>query len=245
MSETARSTTPAQEDEHRATATEAEEAEPLPLDGTILARGDHLLEVELARPAQPEVFVRALRRMGFVEVIVDQSSTVKALPDPAEASSERAVAVWERWREWGSPTAAVSLEDGPLRFRFVGRLDTPIRLVDTPFVRWIYAHASGIDLMADPSREPFEPAALERGGVYETRFLAWMRTQPTRRAICESLGIMGFQPLKITSLRRNIKLPGLPGTNIVLWYGVARWERPDSYVSAEDPFFFETIRRIG
>lgn len=244
-------------------ARSTEEPEPLPeisLHGSVLAAtnlsadpaaGDHLLEVELTRAAAPDVFVRALKTMGFEEVLVDQS-TLKSTSAPAstgEAQTDPHVeAMWQRWREWGSPFAANAPEDGPLRFRFVGRLAYPIRILDTPFVRWIYAQQSTMDLLSDPSNDPFEPVVLETGRTYEIRFLARTRVQPTRANICEALAGMGgggFRPLKITSLRRNIRLPGLPGTNFVLWYGVAIWEGPLSRVSSEDPFFFEKVRQIG
>lgn len=224
------------------------DAPPIVLHDTVLMPGDHLLEVELDRSATPEVFIDALRRMGFSDVVVDQSIAVRSADEPVEANADPHVErLWQRWREWGSPLAVPPNTAPAVRFRFAGRLAIPIRLLDTPWVRWIYAQTSTLDLFAPVSLGPFPDATLKRGHIYEVRFHARMRAFPTRRAICNSLASMGgggFRPLKIIALQRNIRLPGLSGTKITLWYTMARWEGPLSTISSEEPFFFEVVKPV-
>lgn len=159
--------------------------------------------------------------------------------------------LWQRWKEWGSPFAGEpsvrtsGVEDDAVRFRFVGHLDAPLRLTNQPgLTRWLYVQPINVEPF-DMLRLQLVPYPLEHGKTYEMKFLSRMRSQPTRRAVCEGLMAMGFRPLKLAALKKNMRMPGRSGASVTLWYGVGRWEKPDSVVVADDPFYFEDLKELA
>jgi hypothetical protein len=194
----------------------------------ILFSGIHLLEIEFARPVSEDVVKHALSSMGFNDIILDQSLPTDTI-------------------QWGKPNEElVKFRDNPIWHRFIGKLNHPINILNTDLVRWIYQHQIHADFNPfEEKDDKFFPFNLETGKVYDLQFLARMRAQPTRNAICETLALMGFKPIKIIALKRNMRIPGRPNTSITRWYGIAEWSGPDSYISSEDPLYFENVRKVS
>lgn len=166
--------------------------------------------------------------------------------------------LWSKWRDWGSPFAtgpmstspastsgvgaAPAPEDDPLRFRFLARLDRPIMLDDRPGMRWIFVKALSFPFLSDLVFRS-QPHPLRQGGLYELRFLSRAKSNPTRKSVQQGLLNMGFQPVKLCAIKRNMKLPNRP-TSLTLWYGMAVWRHADSVIIHDDPFFFETVKEM-
>ena len=160
------------------------------------------------------------------------------------------VDLWRRWREWGSPFV-----DGPgqvriagdsdpgLRVRFVARLVRPISLNDAPGMRWLFVKRLAFSAFSELSYRLI-PHPLTEGRTYEFRFLSRAKSTPTREAVKEALGEMGFLPMKLVALKRNMRLPGRPGASLTLWYGIGQWNRADSVIIADDPFAFENVAEV-
>lgn len=180
----------------------------------------------------------------------DAASTAPADDTPSAMPS--IAELWQRWKEWGSPlatgpgqvsTGGVEGEEA-VRYRFVGQLTAPLRLQNqSGLSRWLYVHRLTIDPF-DALKLQLVPYPLMQGSTYELKFFSRLRSQPTKRAVCEGLAAMGFQPLKLAALRRNMRMPGRQGASVTLWCGIGKWTGPDSLVVADDPFFFETIQEI-
>lgn len=159
--------------------------------------------------------------------------------------------LWKKWKEWGSPFAsgpptATSTsgihDDDPLRFRVLARLDRPIALDDRPGMRWLFVKALSFPFLSDLTYQS-NPHTLHQGALYELRFLSRAKSNPTRDSVKQSLVEMGFRPVKLLAFKRNMKLPRRPAS-LTLWYGMAIWDRADSVIVNDDPFFFETVKEI-
>lgn len=160
--------------------------------------------------------------------------------------------LWTRWKEWGSPFAtgpqvsgmsvAGETDDDPLRFRVLARLDVAISLDDAPGMRWIYVKKLALSFLSDLVFQA-NPHQLRQGSLYELRFLSRAKSNPTRESVKESLLEMGFQPIKLSAIKRNMNMPRR-GASLTLWYGMAVWNRADSVIISDDPFFFETAKEI-
>lgn len=158
--------------------------------------------------------------------------------------------LWKKWKEWGSPFASGPMvstsgegdDDDPLRFRILARLDRPIALDDRPGMRWLFVKALSFPFLSDLSYQS-NPHTLRQGSLYELRFLSRAKSNPNRDSVKQSLTDMGFRPIKLLSFKRNMKLPRR-GASLTLWYGMAVWDRADSVIVHDDPFFFETVKEI-
>ncbi len=93
----------------------------------------------------------------------------------------------------------------------------------------------------DDIRIHVEPHRLEPGRFYEFRFLSRDKSAPTRQDVRRRLGEMGFAPMKLSLLKRHIRLPNRP-SSLSMWYGMGQWVRPSTLVTVEDPFFFEQVQ---
>ncbi len=127
--------------------------------------------------------------------------------------------------------------------RLVGHLPRPIRLIDLASFRWDKILTLGdLDVTADLSYKmrPFELAE----GRYALRFIAHMKTHPARDAIVAALGEMRFSVDGLTALKRDMRIPGRPGTSATLWCASARYQGPESHVTVDDPFCFEDVVRV-
>lgn len=207
------------------------------LSGSVLTPGTYLVELEFARPVAEPALLQALERMTFQDVILDESSrAIRTIED---------VKTLEATQNWGLENY-MSVFPKPTRYRFVAKITTPIQIRDTPLVRWIYLHMSPLDLHSEPAdRIPIAPFRLEEGKTYAMRFLSRMKAQKTRSAVCELLACMGFAPLKITGLRRNMRVPGRPNISMTRWYGLGQWKKVLACVTEEDPFIFEDVVEVN
>ena len=176
-------------------------------------------------------------------------------PSPTEpaAVAKKLLDLWSKWKEWGSPFAtgpmtntsgvgATATDDDPLRFRVLARLDRPIALDDRPGMRWLFVKALSVPFLSDLVFQS-NPHPLRQGGLYELRFLSRAKSNPTRESVKQGLVDMGFQPVKLSAIKRNMKLPNRPAS-LTLWYGMAVWRHADSVIINDDPFFFETVKEM-
>ncbi len=124
----------------------------------------------------------------------------------------------------------------------LAKLDRPIALDDRPGMRWLFVKALAIPFLSDLVFQG-HPHTLRHGSLYELRFLSRSKSNPTRDSIKQSLVEMGFQPVKLSAIKRNMKLPNRPAS-LTLWYGMAVWKHADSVIITDDPFFFETVKEI-
>lgn len=190
-----------------------EEEDLTPEEGDVLQAGDHLIELEIERACPREVLADGLRRMGFSEVLLDQSA-----PSVPSAPSR------SRVREQ----------------RFVGRLARSISVHQLAEARWTYARRLRTDILSELKLK-FTDHPLSSGKIYEARFLSRMRSQPTRPMVEIDLHEMGWDVLKLSALRRDMRIPGRASASVTLWFAVLRWVGADSYVSEDDPFYFEDV----
>lgn len=216
----------------------------------ILWPGAHLIELEFQRPVADDVLTRVLQAplptgLGFTSVVFDQSLKIES---SKQENPEHLVDSRRRWSEWGSGLVEQPpLREDPIRYRFVGFLSQAIRTQDTSSVRWMYARPLSIQKTKPPSEWDEDlalevrPFPLETGRTYDLLFLARMRAQPTRSSVCDGLAMMGFSPIKISALKRSMRMKGRPGAGMTLWVAVGRWEGPASYINDEDPFYFEDV----
>lgn len=166
---------------------------------------------------------------------------------PVVASQARIKELWQRWVEWGSPFATgprTSGEREPLiRVRFFATLVQPITLQNRPGMTWLLAHRMRSNPLADLKLQG-RPWELHEGKTYEFRFLAREKSAPTRDAVRAGLVAMGFAPMKLLAIKKNMRLPGRAGATLTLWCGVGQWAKTASVVTRDDPFFFEDIREV-
>jgi len=190
-----------------------------------------------------------------------QPGTPPAIPVPGETDAIKAARLrnlWRRWTEWGSPFAVspggpadqdtlskvqIAGEEPVARFRILARLNRPLVLQDPPFATWLLARRLSIDPFADMH---FKVIAfpLGTGRTYESVLVARDKQTPHKEDVKRMLGAMGFQPMKIALVRRNVRAPGRPSTSLSVWFALARWLGPDSYSVAEDPFYFEQMQEV-
>lgn len=172
-----------------------------------------------------------------------------ASPSEPVTVAQKLMDLWSRWKEWGSPFATGPMttvsgagDDDPLRFRVLARLDRPIALDDRPGMRWLFVKALSVPFLSDLVFKS-HPHPLHEGSLYEIRFLSRAKSNPTRESVKQALVEMGFQPVKLSAIKRNMKLPNRPAS-LTLWYGMAVWKHADSVIINDDPFFFETVKEI-
>ena len=159
---------------------------------------------------------------------------------------------WRRWVEWGSPFATAPAylvnvsgeeETAITRFRFVATLTrtfTPTNLTD---MSWVFIRRLTLDPFADLKFQ-LTPFRLERGGLYEFRFFSRIKSNPTKDSVKETLALMGFSPMKLNLLKKNMRIPRRGNVSVCMWLGIGRWNAPNSVVTTEDPFFFENVKAV-
>lgn len=181
----------------------------------LLEPGDYFCEVELARPVSETTFTSATDKMGFEEVLIGE---IRKNATPEDSTT----------------------------VTFIGRLGEHLGLIDTPNVRWNLAHRiqspwakSSFDSFANLSlKVGFQ--SLETHQLYEIRFVARMKSEPTLKEVDAELEKMGwYKGSKLCLLKKDTRLPGRPNAACAIWYGLARWRRNHSYITEQDPFYFE------
>jgi hypothetical protein len=226
---------------------------PEPMPGQD-AEGPSLAQTTAADPMK--VLVESLKALT-----PGQAPPSEPLPnETADIKNLRLQNLWRRWVEWGSPFAtapggsideaalaktriAGEDEEDPTRIRFIGRLQNRIRLVNPPGMWWVFVKPLDITF-DDGVRLNVEPHALEPGGFYEFRLLVRDKTAPNRAEVKARLGAMGFAPMKLHLLKRNIRLPNRP-SSLSMWYGMGQWLHPSTVVTVEDPFYFEQVKEVS
>jgi len=164
--------------------------------------------------------------------------------DEERERSERSERSERRLRTWeGLGLVRPFARQHPLRFRVLARLDRPIALNDSPHMRWLFVKALSSPLLSGDLAFQSNPHPLRQGSIYELRFLSRAKSNPSRESVKQTLTEMGFQPVKLLAIKRNMKLPRRPAS-LTLWYGMAVWNRADSVIVNDDPFFFETVKEI-
>jgi hypothetical protein len=131
---------------------------------------------------------------------------------------------------------------------FLGQLTRPIALRQTESVAWSFAHPiKGWDPYADVRRYTVRYFRLMTGVTYEIRFLVRTRPQQSSREKVEEYlrGMAGasggFVPMRLAALKKNMRMPGRSAADVTLWIGLALWTGPKSYITGEDPFYFEDV----
>lgn len=127
--------------------------------------------------------------------------------------------------------------------RFVGRLIRPVVVKQLPDATWTYARRLKTNVLGE-LRLKQSAQELVRGRVYEARFITRMRSQPTRAMVDSDLIEMGFHPLKLSALRRDMRIPSRPGASVTLWFAILVWEAADSCPTEDDPFYFEDLIEV-
>jgi hypothetical protein len=172
----------------------------------------------------------------------------------------RLMNLWRRWLEWGSPfatsphgmvderalanmTIAGSDEAEPTRLRFVGRVHRRLALSNPPGMWWVFVKKLALDYLSDVQLQA-KPFQLLPGRCYEFRVLARDKSAPHREDVKNLLASMGFAPMKLTLLRRFIRLPNRP-SSLSMWLGMGQWLHAPSVVTVEDPFYFEQVKEIA
>ena len=236
---------------------------PTPEPGTILHPGDHLVELEFWRPIraanadEAEAKLRScLTRMGFEKHTLDHSLRVTAKKRPSRAKAGAASppstpTPQADAHEWGDPERADSIDpNAPIRYRFIGRLASAIRTINTPAVRWIYtaqlperAHVFEDPVFGVRERKDHE---LIEGQLYCLYLIAWTMTHKERTDVSDELAKYGFAPQKILCVSDDNKyIPDKPGASNAYWVAIGRWTQGKSYTSPDDPFWFERVVPMG
>jgi hypothetical protein len=186
-----------------------------------------------------------------VEPLAGETPDVKAL---------RVANIWRRWKEWGSPFSAApggnldttaeskvrvsgESESEDVRVRFVASLAAVLRIQDTDVIEWTFVRRLTVNPFDDLNLQ-IRAFDLRPTRTYEFRLLARDRTTPQKEDVKTALQNMGFAPMKIALIKRNIRLPNRPGTDLSLWYGVGQWLKVTSAITSDDPLFFEEMKEV-
>lgn len=129
----------------------------------------------------------------------------------------------------------------PGRARFVGETERPIAFSDTPFLRWSrISRVLALDVFGELEYR-LKPIEVETGKLYELLFIARTKSHRTRDDVRKALEEMGFDTNVLSLLKKDMRVPGYPGASAGLWFGLATWRGPESYVNADDAFVFEAV----
>jgi hypothetical protein len=124
-------------------------------------------------------------------------------------------------------------------YRFAGKLERMINATDMPGGAWSYIYRLAFDPFKDMSYR-VHPWPLKRAQGYELRFLSRDKAFGTRESVIQGLSAMGFKVYKLFNLKEHIRLPGR-SASLTMWTGLVQWKKPNSIITHDDPFFFETV----
>lgn len=215
---------------------------PLALTQEFVCRaGDHLVEGQLLRPMTADAITQGLRAIGWDDICLDTS-----LKFYEDMCTEHLACRRDSAR--GAHCAKAAWKARPLTLRFVGRIAAGkrLRLRALPgFLEWSYARKMTLDAFAEDMRLTTYPFDLFRGQLSEVRFLARVKEERKIADVQAALEAMGFRVYKLSQIRRDMRLPGLPGADFALWIGLLRWEGCRAVICAVDPFIFEDLLPIA
>lgn len=142
----------------------------------------------------------------------------------------------------GAAVAAIALfageqEPNPYAFKLTARLARPIAARNLPGLWWKSIHRLAID-PTEAVVYTIVPFQLTSGVTYDLRFMSRDKSGTTRASVLALMKTMGFSPCDALLVRRNVRIPGRPGTTLSEWLGVATWTGPNSYTTIEDPLLF-------
>lgn len=130
----------------------------------------------------------------------------------------------------------------------VGRLTSPIELLSTEHIAWLFASRISFDPFSNMRAESScYPYSLHTNKTYELRFFARMRSlvdenpKPLHEKIKDKLRLMGFETNKLSVLKPDMRLADRPNASCVLCYAVAQWIKPAAVITDQDPLFFEDV----
>lgn len=199
----------------------AEDAELVP--------GDYLIEIDLALAIEIRKFFAGLASQGWSNIILNTDEEAITLESLEEEGT-------------GRPRAPVpKLKAGPARF--IGSLEASIAVQNTDRLRWITAHKIGFDPFSNLNLQ-LTLSPLLKHKTYEVRFLARMKSEPKREDVLLELSKMGWRVLKVSLLKKDMRIPGKPNAAVSSWYGLLYWEKASSIITDQEPFFFEELREV-
>jgi hypothetical protein len=213
-------------------------------------------------PAAPQEPTPPSVESTLASLIPGQPAPTEALPNETDHIRQlRIQNLWRRWLEWGSPFATTpgggvdeqaianvqisGEEDNTTRIRFLGHLSHRIQLLSPPGMWWTFVKKiEGIDYNNDQIQQGIIPErSLHPGSFYEFKVYVREKGAPNRTAVQNKLREMGFSPMKLALLKKNIRLPNKP-SSLAAWYGFGQWLYPHTLVTVIDPFFFEQVKEI-
>ena len=198
---------------------------PLVTHRTLLAPGSYLAEIQLARPCAPDLLNRALEQMGWCEIYPDLSVLKRPAPHVRLIGKTP------------PPPAAIQ------SLLFLGRVAKPFAIRNAERVTWSLTHRFKTwDPYEDVARYTVKYFRLLTGARYEIRFLS--RALPgksSRENVTDELRAMGWAPERLTSVKKNTRIPKRSAADMTLWLGIGRWVKAKSYTTGEEPFYFEDV----
>lgn len=187
---------------------------------TPVGPGIVLAEIALSVSVGKGALFAGLKAMGFTAVtvaFVKKGSEKKRAPtEPAEPA---------------------------MRVRFLGRLSRAILPTDTAVITWTTFEQASVDpfkKLVDMTDLPVMPFVLERGALYEFRFVARVKALPNAEAVADALDDMGFDVRELIHLTHEEDHVG----NLSVWFGRGVWDSPLSVVTPEDPGSFEQLVKV-
>jgi hypothetical protein len=180
------------------------------------------------------------------------SALARVSTDFAEVLAQPVSTRWQRWVEWGSPFATTPAhlssvsgteDDDVTRFRFVATLKTSLTPTNLADMSWVFIRYLGVNPFADLNFQ-LTPFPLRRGAFYEFRFFSRLKANPTKDSVKETMSQMGFDPLKLNLLKKNMRIPHRGRVSVNMWFGMGRWNGPNSVVTSEDPIFIEALKEV-
>lgn len=178
-----------------------------------------LAEIALSMTVGKGALFAGLKAMGFTAVTI---AFVKRASDKRKA-------------DVGVPA---------MRVRFLGRLSRAIVPTDTAAITWTAFEPVAVDpfkKLVDMSELPVMPFVLERGALYEFRFVARVKAHPSAEDVADALDDMGFDVRELIHLTQEEDKIG----NLSVWFGRGVWDSPLSVVTPEDPGSFEQLTKVA
>ncbi len=205
-----------------------------------------------ARPREPEEQQEQEQQEQAAPADEPEAATLGTSVSMMQVLKVPVVDRWRRWVEWGSPFATtpghlvnVSGEEEATvsRVRFVATLHSTLVPQNLPDMSWMFIRRLSIDPFADLNFQLI-PFSLKRDSFYEFRFFSRLKSNPTKADVKKAMASMGFSPMKLNMLKKNMRIPHRMRVSVSMWLGIGKWSAPNSVVTSEDPFFFEALKEV-